>query len=144
MACKDCPKEGDPNAPPQLVVGFRIWYVDGTIATGTTRADWEQLPDDGVLIVMLYYNRFDTGGDSRYRRVLMSNDHFWHAPGTMDAIFGQSDDAPHVITAKYEQAHVKRGKWTDDAHYKTVVAAAMANYNVSDFGIVPVAGTLDT
>ena len=53
-------------------IGFRIWYTDGSIYESSEcqdclEDDFEQAPDDGVQIVVLYkqegYRAFVSGGD---------------------------------------------------------------------------------
>ncbi len=146
-ACTDCPREGQPGIPDQVVVGWKVWTYDNAaqrvnIFTGKTLADWQKLPD-GILIVMLYYNRFNTTGEVRYRRVEMGNDFYFVAPGLGDFIYGHSDDKPDAIQKKYIGAVVKAGVWIDDATYKRIVAEAMSDYSVSAMGIAPVPGTSD-
>lgn len=36
------------------LLGFRVWYVDGSVVTGMTFEDWKAAPDDGVLVINVY------------------------------------------------------------------------------------------
>lgn len=142
MGCLGCPKEGETNEP-KVIVGWKAWYSDGKKYGGKTLSDWKQLPDDGLLIVMLYYNRFSTDGTLRYKRIMMGNDFYWCHPGNMDNIYAQGDEGETEIKKRYPQASIKRGAWTDDAHFQMIIDQAMADENVSELGIKPEQGTRD-
>lgn len=145
MPCQDCPQEGRPNLPPQLVVGWKVWLRDGSVRGGRTPADWAALPDDGILCVLLYYNRFSTDGQTRYRRVIQ-DDYYWMAPGTLDHIYGQHSEKGHDLAdlhRRYPGVVVKRGAWTDDAHFKVLIDEALNDHQVSLIGLRPEPGTDD-
>lgn len=142
MACKGCKKEGETQEP-QIVVGWKAYMVTGQVYAGRTLADWRDLPDDGVLVVMLYYDKFCTQGQTRYRRILQGNDWYFIAPGVLDQVYGHGNESPDEIARRYPGAVVKRGQWTDDTHYQQVVAIALDDHAVSEIGIAPVDGTDD-
>ncbi len=90
------------------IVGWRVWYDDDSIIVGHTFADWEALPDDGVLYVKHYYDR-----DSRLGIPLTENqnacDYYFATPS---GIYGASSDTWEDIQRRYPDASIKRGKWT--------------------------------
>jgi hypothetical protein len=115
VECVICP----PPDPARIVVGWRAWYSDGKVfSSKTTR--WHVLPADGVLIIILYY------ADAR-RRIMQGADYYFIASGVADAIYGESGEPPEAIVARYPDAIVKRGRWTDDATYAAVLEVAMAS-----------------
>lgn len=89
------------------VQGWRAWYVGGQVYEGTTFAQWHDLPADGVLVVMLYYDR-DAAQGRPLRLSLSGDDYYWQTPA---AVFGSSKDAQEQIKLRYPGASLKRGKW---------------------------------
>lgn len=119
MSCDDCPDE-----PVMRVIRWKIWYDDGSVVLGKTIDDWTAAPDDGVQIVMLYYDKMATDGVTRYRRVVQGEDYYWMAPSPNDFIYGSGRVDPGP---RYPSAVVKLGKWTDDGSFSAMNAAAMAD-----------------
>lgn len=118
------------------VIGWKAWFADGSLHVGTTRRDWEALPEDGLLIVMLYYDEFTQGiPDQRYRRIVQGSDLYFVTDGPADLIFGQATDpeTSASILARYPGASVKRGRWTDDHTHAQIAAEAMADHDYSPF-----------
>lgn len=99
----------------QDVVRWRVWYVGGEVREGKTFTDWQTLPDDGVLIVMLYH-------EDGTRRIEQGNDSYWATP---EGAYAHSNDPAEEIKRRYVGASVKRGKWTTDAEMQRVEAEAM-------------------
>lgn len=116
------------------VIGWKVWFADGRVAAGATPEEWAALPEDGVLIVMLYYDEFtEADPELRYRRILQGNDSYWLSRGEADHIYGQSDEAAAAICERYPGAVVKRGKWTDDESYRLAAEAAMTDHDYAPF-----------
>lgn len=110
------------------VAAWKVWYADGSRHVGTTPEAWAELPADGVLVVMLYYDEHaETPPHVRLRRIMQGNDSYWLQPGEPDHIYGQSNDPPGAIRERYPGAMVKLGRWADDGTYKEVEQAAMAD-----------------
>ena len=105
------------------VTAWRAYYTDDR-AFASTETPWRDLPDDGVLLVRLYYDEFTRGGDVRYTKSLSGDDHYFHVPGT--DLFGCNNDPIPEIRARYPGAVVKRGKWTTHAEMQRVKADAKA------------------
>lgn len=38
----------------QMILGFRIWYADGSVVVGETLADWNLAPTEGAVQVFKY------------------------------------------------------------------------------------------
>ena len=92
------------NLPATEVIGWRIWYDDGHVADSLMDT-WANLPDDGVLVIMLY--RRDGS-----RRVMSGNDYYWTSVHPAGVVYGQSDTAPDL--KRYPQCIVKRGRFAPD------------------------------
>lgn len=97
------------------VVRFRAWYTEGRVFDGSGFKDWQALPDDGVLTVMLWFA-------NGTRRVEQGNDFYWATP---EGLYAHSNDAPEEIERRYLGASVKRGKWVTDAEMEQVASAAL-------------------
>lgn len=154
MPCQNCPKEGATNTS-QKVVGAKIWYADGTKKlipiAGQTKdqilGNLSSLPKNQVQIIMLYYNRFDTQGRTRYRRIIQGNDLYYFAwdnsapPAQQDWIFGQTDKQSDLLN--YINPVQMTGSYTNDTWYKNLNEQAMNDFNVTELGINPEIGTED-
>jgi hypothetical protein len=97
------------------VTRWRAWFVGGDTLDGQTFADWQALPDDGVLSVMLWF------ADGT-RRVMQGNDFYFVTP---NGVFGHNDHPQEETERRYPGASVKRGMWTTDAEMNRVAAEAM-------------------
>lgn len=106
-----------PDQPATEVVGWRIWYDDGQVYDSLT-ATWASLPDDGVLVVMLY--RRDGS-----RRVMSGNDYYWTAYHPQGVIYGHADNPPDPT--RYTGALIKRGRFAPDHIMQDVEAQASAS-----------------
>jgi hypothetical protein len=98
--CLDCPPEKSLR-----VERWRIWFDDGSVHDGRTLDDWTALPDDGVLGLVLFYEREGN------RRIASGNDWYWAFAGPRDTVYAHADEDPR---RRYPSAVVKRGRWTDD------------------------------
>jgi hypothetical protein len=98
------------------VIRWRVWYVGGDTYDGSTFDAWQQLPGDGVLTIMLWF-------EDGTRRVEQGNDFYFATP---DGVFGHNDDPAEETERRYPGVSVKRGMWTTDAEMARVAAEAMA------------------
>ena len=90
------------------VIGWRAWYADGSkYDSASTR--WEGLPDDGVIVVMLYF-------DNKTRRIMDGSDWYFRAKHESgDFIYGENNDSPEENQKRYgESISLKRGKYTTE------------------------------
>lgn len=98
-------------------LGWRCWYDDGTIYNSRNHK-WVDLPEDGVLVKILYYAN---GG----KQVQHGMDFYYEAPHCCgDSIRGTAmpnDD----VGNRYPSAEVKRGRWAPDEFYRQIVEEAM-------------------
>jgi hypothetical protein len=97
------------------VAGWRIWFDDGRVYQSSTDK-WEELPDDGVLVRMLYF----TDGT---KQIQCGNDFYYEAPHPQGTIYGAANEA-FWDPKRYPGAIVKRGRWAPDAYFKRIHDAA--------------------
>jgi hypothetical protein len=97
------------------VARWRAWYTEGRIFDGEGFEDWQALPDDGVLTVMLWFA-------NGTRRIEQGNDSYFATP---EGIYGHSNETVAEIEPRYPGASVKRGKWTTDAEMDRVTTEAI-------------------
>lgn len=96
------------------VIGWRAWYADESrYDSKATR--WEDLPDDGVLVVVLYFDENRPDGKP-LRRINSGVDWYFRAKGLKGFIYGQNNDTPEENKKRYgDDILLKRGKWADDS-----------------------------
>ncbi len=107
------------------VVAIRAWYADGAryhSSGESLERFWDELPEAGVLAVMLYEDARGPAGHPT-RRLLCGRDNYFMAPG---GTYGVTDDAPDRIAARHPGALIKRGRLVADAQYEAALAEAMA------------------
>ena len=96
------------------VVGWKAWYAGEAVYDSRTTT-WEELPNDGVVFIMLYMNTFNADGTVRHRRQMSSNDWYFRAPAGDDFIYGHNNDTPEENARRFPGVILKRGKWVTDA-----------------------------
>jgi len=95
------------------VIGWRVWYADGS-QHNSKDTEWEDLPDDGVLIIVLYFDEKRPDGKP-LRRINSGVDWYFRAKGLRDFIYGQNNDTPEENRKRYgDNISLKQGKWTDE------------------------------
>ena len=102
------------------VIGWRVWYDTGEIYDSAS-FKWSGLPDDGVLIKMIYYS-------DNTRQIQQGADYFFiaeHHSG--EEIHANSTKSISEIEARYQNPVIKKGRWTPDEYYQKIVAEAMSS-----------------
>lgn len=95
------------------VIGWRVWYADES-NYDSKNTSWNDLPDDGVLIIVLYFDENRPDGKP-LRRINSGVDWYFRARGLKDFIYGQNNDSPEENKKRYgDNISLKRGKWTDE------------------------------
>ncbi len=95
------------------VEGWRAWYTKGRTFESTS-IKWDDLPDAGVLFVMLYMNETTVGG-RRYREALYGCDHYWQEGRAY-----KNEDVSRL-------PGMKVGALLPDADFEAIVATAFAS-----------------
>lgn len=100
-------------------LGWRCWYSDGEVYS-SDEYEWEELPDDGLLVRMLYF-------EDGYREIQQGMDYFYVAPHhSGEPIFGAGMDKDE-IEERYPDAVIVRGKWAPHDYYRNIVDEAMSS-----------------
>lgn len=93
-------------------IGWRAWY-DHSRKYDSATTKWEDLPDDGMQVLVVYYeddNRMMFGPSPDQRSGV---DHYFQVPGPDgEMIYGSNSDTDTEILARYPGAIIKRGRWT--------------------------------
>jgi hypothetical protein len=94
--------------PDLIVVGWRAWYTDGRVFdSAATR--WEDLPEHGVLVVLLYHRT------RPYSRTMSGRSLYWREVTPKGSIYACDETADAIIPKEVRQANcVKYGKWVTD------------------------------
>ena len=107
------------------VIGWKAWYTEQRKFDSRQTA-WADLPDDGVLLLMLYFDSRD--GQKRPKRMIMSGNDYYFSDG--DQLFGSSNQDPDAIRERYPTCAVKQGKWTTYPDIERVNSEAIADYGM--------------
>lgn len=98
------------NIEDESLVGFKIHYADGSIASGVGMADWMMFPADNVEVVALFQSKSWELG--RHRYLLHSYDFYWFNGET----FGQTNFPASIPPG----ASIKAGKELDKESFHTI------------------------
>jgi len=101
------------------VIGWRAWYADGSKYDSASIV-WEDLPGDGVLVIMLYF-------DNKTRRIMDGSSCYFRARHESgEFIYGENDDSLEENRKRYgESILLKRGKWTTEKFMRDCQKEAM-------------------
>ena len=106
--------------PSKTTVGWQVWYDDGSIYD-SDNSDWSDLPDDGVLVKMIYYS-------DGTRQIQQGADYFFiaqHHSG--EEIHANSTKTIPEIKDRYQNPIIKKGRWAPDEYYQKIVDEAMSS-----------------
>lgn len=107
------------------IVGWRIWYTGGRVFDSKL-SNWQELPGDDVLFVMLYLDEFTDS--TRYRHARYGCDTYWRLnPGQEIHHMQNEDRTPAEVLAEHPTAQVKTGALVPDAEFEAIVATAFAS-----------------
>ena len=96
------------------VIGWRAWFEKEQIFDSKTH-NWENIPDDGVLIIVQYHKIIHPNTKERYRRTWSGVDYYWTTPESKLEVFC-GDESP---IERYPGAVIKRGKWVPVVEMET-------------------------
>ena len=92
----------------RTIVGWRAWYAGGRVYD-STQMEWSELPEHGVLIVILYYKT------RWYSRTMSGSSIYWREDTPQGPIYAHNEAADAIISAEArERNYVKFGKWVTD------------------------------
>ena len=98
------------------VAGWRAYYPDEAYAADDT--EWRDLPDEGVQVIVLYYEEHATEG-VRYRKLLDGHDYYYHVPDS--DVFGETNDRDEIPN----EAIVHQGLEIPDADFQNIKQEAV-------------------
>ena len=99
-------------------IGFR--WTGSTVETYTSdKFAWTELPVDGWLGFMLYFDQSTQGG-VRYRRIMVQSDWYGMIPDPDGDLYINNNNTDNDV--RYPTAIWLRGMWAPDAVYMSVQA----------------------
>jgi hypothetical protein len=121
MGCTDCP---DPKKtqPEVEYLGWRAFYDDMSVYCSREHT-WAELPEDGVLVVMVYMKDAATG-DLRKRALEASFYFIQEQNDGRPPLISQSEESVEAIRKRYPRASIKVGRWTDEETWSRVEKTA--------------------
>lgn len=128
MACVNCPPPSEQEYP--VVIGWRAWFDDGNVYDSTEH-EWAELPDDGLLGVVLFESTRAPDGQ-RTRQIISSYDTYFEATDRLTGarFYGGNNDPVETVEARYLDTVCKRGRWASTPTIHRVVAElAEARWN---------------
>ena len=111
-------------------IRWRAWVEDLGAQDGFTLHqggldEWADLPDDGIICVMIYFSQNAPSG-MPLRRIAHSSDRYFMFIGPDgNWVIGDNNDDASEISRRYPTAVIKRGKWTSDALMQSIIVTAM-------------------
>ena len=100
------------------VLAWKAWYRGGQAYCSPGQA-FEDLPDDGVLGIVILFDEFAPAGGPRLRRIVSGSDLYWSCDlaGHWTICQGSHEDQP---LKRYPGAVIKHGAWTSDEEMQRV------------------------
>jgi len=97
------------------VLGFGVFYGDGSSFFGQTLEDWQNAPKESVQLILLYYDEDD--GLGNHTRCSISGWDYYAFDGEM---FTASNDTRNLCSD-----YILYGRWMDTDKWKQVVQSAL-------------------
>ncbi len=105
------------------IIGWRAWYADGGRPT-STETRLVDLPDDGLLILLAYFEEKAPSGSPRKEEYSGCDTYFAWMNERNLLVFGCNDDSVEEVRRRYVGAVVIRGQGTDNRFYEKVAEEA--------------------
>lgn len=116
------------------ILGWAAWFdtSSGVEVFSSKDTAWEDLPDDGVIYIMLYKDEGD-GQEANlnadrytHREGMCGIDQYFMAPHHSGfPVYGSNNDTKEEIESRYPGAIIKRGKWVPAEVFRRVDMEAM-------------------
>ena len=101
------------------ITGWRAYFADGSIRTSKTFKSWEDLPTDGMLGLVTYF-------DDGKKRCVTGGDYFYL--DTSSNKYGMDKGEHIALAVKYPATFLVRGMWTDDENMKKMEARMKSDF----------------
>ena len=100
------------------ILAWKAWYSGGR-AFCSTGTDWADLPDEGVLGIVVVLDEFGPASDNRLHKFVSGSDLYWMVDllGHPTICQGSHEDKPEK---RYPGAIIKKGVWTSDEEMQRV------------------------
>ena len=96
------------------IIGWKIWYNDDSVYSSASNR-WEDLPEEGVLIVQVYYEDEPN--------LLLQGTDFYYETDEPSYESGMNED---LIYAAYPSAKIKKGGWIHPkVRYREILLGAI-------------------
>lgn len=102
------------------VEAWFAYYPDEVHASAVS--EWGDLPDEGVQVIVLYFDEYTADGAVQYRKLLDGDDLYWHVPDTDE--FGSTNDPTEIPN----NALVKRGLEVEDGAFEDIKERAFSTW----------------
>ena len=112
------------------IAGWKAWYTDNRVYRSNLRK-WEDLPKEGVLLVMVYYDDMAPNGKP-FRDIIHGSRRYFMATGSSGNLFLKGslwNENKLLGTYSTKPEWVKEGVWDDDETIKRVVQEALDTYD---------------
>ncbi len=101
-------------------ISWRAWYTGNRVFESTTTS-WEDLPEEGLLRVNVYYRT------RPYHKKMQGRSLYWVEHMPEGVVYCYDDSADAIISKEaQENNRVKKGKWVPDVEFERVRHAADA------------------
>lgn len=107
-------------------LAWKAYYTKGRRYESTSDT-WDQLPELGCLLVVVYMDKLIPSSGHPYRKIVGGGDWVWIDHEGMVHCSGTNDERGFWIEAPPEipREKLKRGQWATDEEMKAVQAEAM-------------------
>jgi hypothetical protein len=113
-----------PSENTYALLGWVAWY-SGNRTFHSDSTSWEQLPNDGAIAFMLFFDAVSPEG-TLMRRIMINTDHYFLAMTPEGPIYGNSNDPIDTILQRYPGAQIKLGQFISDPAYYAIEQEAWA------------------
>lgn len=103
------------------VDGWRAYYTDDRQYDSVTDT-WTTLPDDGLLVVVVYFDAYSGDGDVQHTFIHDGAD--WYGYDGAE-LFVSNQQSIAVNRRRYPDCTFKQGQWTTRSEYRAVKARAI-------------------
>jgi len=107
------------------VIGWKIWYIGGLVFS-VHDGKFCAAPKDGVLHMMVYYDKLD--GQGRPTRLSFSGDDWYFSDGLQ--LFGSNSDSVEENKRRYPRCCFKQGKWATPEEVNRISKTAFEDYEI--------------
>ncbi len=112
-------------------IGWKAWVADldgEEVVYSSEIIAWDDLPNDGVQIVMIYERQLVNLSGRHYRVILSASSYFQYDLPSGVKMYNANEDTKSEINARYPGALIKRGKMIHPNDFERISHLAMADH----------------